>query len=392
MGSPKWTPDPPRPTMTNHWFVVANCDPKGDGSRENPFHDPWLAFRRAEPGDTIHVAAGTYFGRFDRSSWIVDRPNLTVRGGYSRDFSARAPWRTPSILAFCSGYESVRENNLIAGLDDHSGLTLDGLFFDSGGRNTYGNSVSDGVGWYPNMDGPIAAFGAENVTIRNCVFANSCNGGVELSGAGSRFENNLLLNIIGLSALELRGSNQMIEQPITVAGNTFCFVHDTGDPAGSGGDRSLGIRINCPATVESNVFVCCGNSAVSTLLDPARISIDRNLFFLTPHNIVESRALANKGEITEKNLDELEDIGFKSCTGNVVQNPAITGLDPAWLDAYSRHLFAHYAKPPREAANALRVASGLPPLAGPDLEKQDQKGALAPRFAVAAALAISFAI
>ena len=33
----------------------------GDGSRGAPFHDPWLAFRRAEPGDRIHIAAGTYY-------------------------------------------------------------------------------------------------------------------------------------------------------------------------------------------------------------------------------------------------------------------------------------------------------------------------------------------
>jgi len=53
---------------------------RGDGSRERPFHDPWAAFRRAEPGDTIHIAAGTYYGRLDRSSWIVECPRITVLG------------------------------------------------------------------------------------------------------------------------------------------------------------------------------------------------------------------------------------------------------------------------------------------------------------------------
>jgi len=37
---------------------------------------------RAEPGDTIHIAAGTYYGRLDRSSWIVECPRITVLGGY----------------------------------------------------------------------------------------------------------------------------------------------------------------------------------------------------------------------------------------------------------------------------------------------------------------------
>lgn len=376
-------------TQSSDWFVAAAAGARGDGSRDKPFHDPWLAFRRAEPGDTIHIATGTYFGRFDRSSWIIDCPGLTIRGGYSRDFTTRTPWKTPSILAFYSGYEYTRENNLIAGRGNHSTLVIDGVFFDAAGRNTYEDKPGEGITWFPNMEGPIASFNAENVTIRNCIFANSANGGVELAGAGSRFENNLMLNMIGLAMLDLRSSTQMISQAIAVVGNTFCFMHDTGDPAGKGGDRSHGIRINCPAVVENNVFVSCGNSAISAILEPARISIDRNLFFATPHDVIESRALGSSGEITEKNFEELEDLGFKSCGGNIIQDPTLTGLPTEWLDTYSRHLLGRYATPPRDAANAFRAVAGLPVLAPVDLEKQDQKGALAPRFPESDAVALS---
>ena len=69
-----------------HWFVAAGAA-LGDGSFEKPFHDLWQAARAAGPGDTIHIAAGIYFGRYDRSSWIVDCPRLTILGGYSRDFT-----------------------------------------------------------------------------------------------------------------------------------------------------------------------------------------------------------------------------------------------------------------------------------------------------------------
>ena len=67
------------------WFV-AEGSVSGDGSREKPFHDLWLALKSAGPRDVIHVAAGTYYGRYDRSSWLVDCPNLEIRGGYSGDF------------------------------------------------------------------------------------------------------------------------------------------------------------------------------------------------------------------------------------------------------------------------------------------------------------------
>src|SRR5690242_14022187 len=76
----------------------------GDGTKANPFNDPWRALVAASSGDTIHVAEGTYFGRFDRSNWVVDRPNLTILGGYSADFAERNPWRRPTVLAHFSSY------------------------------------------------------------------------------------------------------------------------------------------------------------------------------------------------------------------------------------------------------------------------------------------------
>jgi hypothetical protein len=371
------------------WFVAAGAK-SGDGSREKPFHDPWLALFHAGPGDVIHVAAGVYFGRYDRSSWIVDCPRLTVRGGYSRDFSTRAPWRTPSVFAMFPGYEYVRENNLMTGHSDHSGLVLDGLFFDAAGGNLYGDKPGDGIRDYPNMSGEIVSFNGEEVTIRNCVFANGPNGGVELAGDGSRFENNLVVNIIGIGMLNLRSASGGSKKPIIVANNTFCFAHDLGPPCGTGADRAIGVRANCPAIIENNVFVSCGNAAIAAYRDLDRISIDGNLFYLIPRDIVNSRASGTTVDITEKNLDELEDVGFKSTAGNAASDPGMTGLKPEWLDAYSRHLLANYVKPPRETANKLRTAAGLAALAPADLENPESKGALAPRLAPPEALALSF--
>jgi hypothetical protein len=184
------------------WFVAPGTS-LGDGSRENPFHDPWIAIRASGPGDAIHIAEGTYFGRYDRSSWIVDCPKLMILGGYSRDFNTRMPWKTPSILAFFPAYEATRESNLITGRGDHSDLTLDGLCFDGAGANLYEDNPVQGIRSFPSMAGAMASFNAARVTIKNCVFVNGATGGVELSGIGSRFENNLLLNLIGLGILEI---------------------------------------------------------------------------------------------------------------------------------------------------------------------------------------------
>ncbi len=377
------------PDSKTDWFVAAGAK-SGDGTLDKPFHDPWLAFRCAGPGDVIHIAAGTYFGRYDRSSWVIDRPNLTVRGGYNRDFSSRTPWQTPTIFAVFPGYEYTRENNLVSGHDDHSGLVLDGLFFDASGRNTYGDKPVEGIRSYPTMDGPIASFNAKEVTIRNCVFANSAAGGIELSGDGSRFENNLVLNMIGIGMLDLRSAMEQI-QPISVLNNTFCFAHDLGPPCGTGGDRAIGVRVSRPAVIRDNVFIGCGNAAIGLIRDPDRVWIDRNLFYLTPRDVVNSRASGNTADITESNIDELEDVGVKSAADNIVQDPSVTGFRTEWLDAYTRHLLGNYVRPPREAANALRTAAGLPTLAPSDLEKEESKGDFAPRLSPSDALALRFA-
>lgn len=368
-------------TRNVDWFV-APTGVRGDGSRERPFHDPWVAFRRAEPGDTIHVAAGAYNGRFDRSSWVIQTPRITVLGGYSRDFTTRTPWKTPSVLGCYPGYEYAREGSLLGGLGDHSDLILDGLCFDAAGRNKYGDKPGDGISRIPAMDSVVVSLSAPNVTIRNCVIANSGTGGVDLTGSGSRFENNLVINVIGLAMLHLRSSTQLIEKPIVVTGNSFLFAHDLGDPAGKGGDQAQGVRVNCPAVVENNVFVGCGNTAISVYLDLQRVAIERNVFFASPHDAIESKSGGTTGEIREKNLEELEDLGFKACAGNVVQDPALTGLASIWLDAYSRDTLARYATPPREAINALRTAGGLAALAVGDAAGKEEKGSAAPRYPV----------
>jgi Right handed beta helix region len=180
------------------------------------------------------------------------------------------------------------------------------------------------------------------------------------------------------------------KQPIVVVNNAFCFAHDVGPPCGTGGDHAIGIRINRSAVVKDNVFVSCGNAAIALYRDLDRVSIDDNLFYLTPRDAVNSRASGNTADITETNIDELEDVGLKSANGNIVQDPGMSGFRPEWLDAYSRHLLANYVKPPREAANAVRIAAGLPGLTPADLDKEENKGDFAPRFAPLDALGLHF--
>jgi hypothetical protein len=381
-----------RAGLAADWFVTEGMT-GGDGTKAKPFHDPYLALRQAEPGDVIHIAAGSYHGRFDRGYWLVDRPRITLRGGYDRSFTKRTPWDTPTVFAPLRAYEGPREGNIINGNGDHSGLVLDGILFDASGRNGYGENPAPATALrsWSSMDGPVAAFLSPDVTIRNCIFVNSATGGIELAGEGSRFENNLVLNTVGTSMLTLRMSGGGV-RAMTVSGNTFAFAHDPGDPpVGKGADNAIGIRAECQATITGNAFIACGNAGIAVQGKADRVAVDGNLFALSPFDVVKKRAGGENADIKEKNIEELEDVGLKSAVGNVTGDPGLTGLTPAWIDAWSRHMLASYATPPKEGVAKLRAAAGLPVLDKvPDAP--DQKGGLAPLMTPAEAAGIRLTV
>ncbi|MFJ8207534.1 hypothetical protein [Micromonospora chalcea] len=337
-------------------LFVAAGGPVGDGTRARPFHDPWLALRQAAPGDRIHIAAGTYTGRGERSSWVVDTPELTLLGGYSPDFARRTPWQTPTVFAAKTGLRVPNEPNMLQGIGGHDGLVLDGLFFDGAGRDDY--DEQGGLQRASYGDGPLVSLRGERITVRDCCFANGSSGAVELGGDSVFFENNIVVNCVGLSLLTVRDGAP--ETPAAVSRNTFAFAHDDSDPPrGSGADRAVGVRVNGAAAIADNVFVGCGNAAVACLRDVGQIAIDRNLFFATPRDIVRSRVPGAEAELTEEYAAELEDVGLRSAAGNTVGDPQLTGLPAVWLDTYTADVAVTYERPPIAALNALRSSAGL---------------------------------
>ena len=353
------------PPAPHDWFVAPGTG-GGDGSRHHPFHDPWCALAAAGSGDTIHVATGTYFGRYERSAWIVDRPHITLLGGYDAGFEKRDPWTRPTVLAHYTAYEGAIENNLLFGLQDHTGLVVDGFVIDGGGRIRYADKPPRGLMSGLGSVGPLASFLSPDVVIRNCVFVNSMSGGVELHGEGCTFENNIVLNQLGQPGLSLHEQSGAT-RPTRVKGNTFAFMLAEGSPPlGRGGDNGTAIRVGAAAQIEGNAFIGCGNQGIALFTGADRVAIDRNRFWLGLRaNIV----LHDGGKdylIGDKNLGEMEDLGFRSCAGNSAGDLGVTGLDPDWVDGVTQNLLRTYATPPREAIGALRSRYGLGDATSPD--------------------------
>lgn len=341
------------------WFVAPG-PAGGDGSKGKPFHDPWKALAVVTPGDVIHIAQGVYYARYDRSSWIVDRPRVTVLGGYDAGFTSRDPWKRPSVFAFYREFEGTNENNLMQGMEDHSGLVLDGVAFDGAGRNLYDDKSPFGMKSGYQMVGPLVSFNSPEVTIRNCVFINSLTGAAELRSDGCVFENNIVLNHRAQAMLDLRDAAGGTKKPMAIRGNTFAFAYDDSDPPmGRGGEKGVAIRVASAAVIEKNAFVAAGNTGIAVWAPADKVAINNNAFLMSMRANIASREGGRENMIGNKNLDELEDLGFKSAQGNKVIDAGLEGLKPEWIDAVTKHFIASYATPPKEALAALRQKHGL---------------------------------
>jgi len=73
------------------WFVRAGST-GGDGSKDQPFRDPFQALEKVQAGDTVHVARGEYYGKLRAGRWRIETIHIALLGGYDDSFTERAPW------------------------------------------------------------------------------------------------------------------------------------------------------------------------------------------------------------------------------------------------------------------------------------------------------------
>jgi hypothetical protein len=176
-----------------------------DGSKEKPWKDLQVALDKAAAGDTIHIAEGNYLGTSDRGFVEMVTP-VNLRGGYSKDFSSR------DVLKYQTKIQpSATINNTAKGMASLTlgktmgqnvplkipagGITIDGIIFDRGFSNGYSpiKGKPDGVetGMLVRLPGAgengdvknvfsierpllgLATGSSGNLTIQNCIFANS---------------------------------------------------------------------------------------------------------------------------------------------------------------------------------------------------------------------------
>ena len=238
---------------------------KADGSKENPWKDLQVALNKAEPGDTILVAAGNYLGTSDQGYLLMTIP-VKIFGGYTTDFTTRdvlknrttvqpSPEQNASSRSFA--LLSIGDPSKPRSFKAETEVVIDGLFFDRGFSNGYhptkGKPADVETGMLVNPPGqgsngdadrvttvaqPLLYFanGFGDVTIRNSLFANGANYAIRGSWSQGTvtLKNNVFVNNT-YAAVELAGGGKSGEFSLKVecAYNTMLFnwarTNDLGD-------------------------------------------------------------------------------------------------------------------------------------------------------------------
>jgi len=371
----------------------SNGKKKGPGTKEAPYRAISDAVSKAQPGDTIHVATGTYTGKLGASEIVIDKA-VTIIGGYSADFSVRDVVQYPVLIQPVNDKNDTKGIGLLT-LNPPAGagpdLVIDGLVIDQSYMNSYHDvkgkpeGVETGMWLEPPAKGSKDKFASAksysiykptanrfegNIIIRNCVIANAGNYGINISHfkGDVKILNNIFI-ACRMESCDVANSNaQAGAVTCEFANNTVLF---TWSRTNDFGDMGYGFR--CREKVTSNihhnifglnVFTGVGNDKG----DPRtkNISLDNNVFFLNKKSdvtVVKSPSILHLMVDAEEFEDMVDFPGMESVEDNVsLKDPAAFKgrINEAYLTAF---LNASYSEKldydENSPANLFRAALGM---------------------------------
>ena len=376
------------------WYVSASGGKKKNpGTKEAPFRNIHDAVQKAAPGDVIHIAAGKYAGILGASEIIIDKA-VSLIGSYSPDFSQR------DIVNFTTLIRPANEKNDTKGagiltLNPPDGpgpdMVIDGLVIDQGCMNSYDTvngkpeGVETGMWLTPPAIGANDKFASAdvysickptanryqgNITIRNCVIANSGNFGININHyvGAVRILNNVFAACRMMSCAVSSSNAYAGTVNVEFAYNTVLFTWSRTSEM-----NEMGYGIECMSKVTSNVhhniFGLNVFAGVKNDRDDFRsksVRLDNNIFFL--NRLADVTAVKSphilKLRVDDESFEDMADLpGMASVEGNVsLKDPkAFKGIiNEAYLIAF---LNANYSEKtdfdPNSPANVFRSALGI---------------------------------
>jgi len=341
------------PAHARDWFVRAGAV-NGDGSREKPFADPWMALERVEANDKVHVATGQYFGKLEKGNWELQFPGVELLGGYDVNFGERNPWKNPTELTWRRGAANRPDVSLArvstSTQRDTAGATIDGFLIDMQDSYEY---ASEGGNFDPkalHRSGAVDL--AKGGVLRNCLIVNSIN--AVRAYPGAVVENNIIVNSLFAAVISRGGGDEA--PPVTIRNNTIAFVWATKAIA-AGGTEGAGIDVTNKAIVENNLVIHSDNHGAQVTV-PAKVTFQGNAFWRNLYSNVTFYFQGKKSSLDDSDIEEAEDAGFAKAGGNVAIDPKLP-FDAAWYEKFTRRAMPG-KKFDAKAWEETRTGAGFP--------------------------------
>ncbi len=360
---------------------ISTGNNKNPGTDEEPMKNIDKAIKKAEAGDTLLIAEGTYSGTFNIGYLEIDKP-LKMYGGYSTDFSERSVIDHPTLFQPDNESGGKARKALLKLSKEVDGTVVDGFIFDMGMRNSYSPSEGkpEGVETGMLLLPPKKAKGEKATVTEQCISIAAGNKGGDITISNNVFLNSAKFGIQGgiptgtititnnvfvsnrMAAIEVWGTCGDKNEPCgsaEIANNTILF---TWSRLKDFMDMGYGVRVM--TKMEYNIHHNIIGASILTGVDHTRfnndewIKLDNNIFFLNKQSDMEYSPDSN----TKLNLsaDEFEDLELASIEGNRDEIPQGFPVNKAYLGGF---LSARYTEEedydPESPANLMREAVGL---------------------------------
>lgn len=364
--------------VARDWYVRVGAT-GGDGSLAKPLGAIEDALTDALAGDVIHVAEGLYYGKGGGGKWVVKTPNIVLVGGYKSDFSARHPWRYPTVLMrkpdpewnlhVCRAMGCVHD--LAAPLasynpeallgqgtqDDATNLVVDGFVLDAHTRHAYKANGDLTLGLGPGHAAAIR-FHSPGVKVRNCLVVNGYYG-IGLPAQGTEISNCIVMNTIDRALDFQTGNGEAV-----VRNNTVGFVWNSGEVEGYG----LQIGREAKLQIEKNIFMFANIAGVNNGHQNRYCRMTSNVFFQNAGGVYKYWDPQTGGTLYEDDVTKLNGRDARNrslsaqSSGNVALDPGVGDqVDSGWFDRYLNQIQSTGGgKVEWNAANQWRSMLGLP--------------------------------
>ena len=233
-----------------------------DGSKEKPYKDLQAAVDAAASGSKICISEGNYLGKMEQGYIEIKDKYLTIEGGWNVGFTQRDVVKYRTMIQPGEAQLGTSGDHSMLNLDYkwnapavslHGVMIIDGIFFDAGLINGYCIPLpnDEKSGTPPGCETgrirekgatlPVPTVGAGSdadrrgihgyfqgkLIIRNCVFANIYNFGIQLENHGGAWEiyNNLFVSC-RMASCEVRGHGTITEDKTSLNfyNNTVLFT------------------------------------------------------------------------------------------------------------------------------------------------------------------------